>query len=45
MGADIWMFIELLIPASIVYLIIISVIEVITHGIPETLGCILESPL
>ena len=29
-------------PASIVYLIIMSVIEAITHGIPETLGCILD---
>ena len=32
----------LLIPVSIVYLIIMSVIETITHGIPETLGCILD---
>lgn len=32
----------LLIPVSIVYLIIMSVIEAITHGIPETLGCILD---
>lgn len=32
----------LLIPVSIVYLIITSVIEVITHGIPETFGCILN---
>ena len=32
----------LLIPVSIVYLIIMSVIEAITHGIPETFGCILD---
>ena len=32
----------LLIPLSIVYLIIMSVIEAITHGIPETFGCILD---
>ena len=32
----------LLIPVSIVYLIIMSVIETITHGIPETFGCILD---
>ena len=32
----------LLISVSIVYLIIMSVIEAITHGIPETFGCILD---
>ena len=32
----------LLIPMSIVYLVIMSVIEAITHGIPEILGCILD---
>ena len=32
----------LLIPVSIVYLIIMSVIEAITHGIPETHRCILD---
>lgn len=32
----------LLIPVSIVYLIIMPVIEAITHGIPETFGCILD---
>ena len=32
----------LLIPVSIVYLVIMSVIEATTHGIPETLGCILD---
>lgn len=32
----------LLIPVSIVYFIIMSVIEAITHGIPETFGCILD---
>lgn len=32
----------LLMPVSIVYLIIMSVIEAITHGIPETFGCILD---
>lgn len=32
----------LLIPVSIVYLIIMFVIEAITHGIPETFGCILD---
>ena len=32
----------LLIPVSIVYLILMSVIEAITHGIPETFGCILD---
>ena len=32
----------LLIPVSIVYLIIMSVIEAITHGILETFGCILD---
>ena len=32
----------LLIPVSIVYPIIMSVIEAITHGIPETFGCILD---
>lgn len=32
----------LLIPVSIVYFIIMSVIEAVTHGTPETLGCILD---
>lgn len=32
----------LLIPVSIVYLIVMSIIETIMHGIPETLGCILD---
>lgn len=32
----------LLIPVSLVYLVIMSIIEAIVHGIPQTLGCILD---